>query len=896
MVHLVKRTARRISTCWHILTRRDRVTSAIDDEMRFHVEMETERLMKAHGLPVEEARRRALVSFGGVEKFKEAGHDAYGLRWLDALLLDSRFSLRMLRKHRGLTMVGAFAMAVAIAVGVTAFEAISAILDSALPWPGGDRVVELEFVGSNPSAPEQQVIHEFAALRGALTTVEHFSAYRNAQHNLVAAETAPEPVQVAEITASAFAMTSTPALLGRCLLPSDEADAASPVLVIGYQAWQVRFGGDANVVGRTVRLGGVPRTVVGVMPEGFEFPTTHQFWIPLREDPLKYPRWEGPSLSMFGRLAPGVTIEQAQAEFAAVAQRTAAPHPDSGLPLRPVVTPYAQVIEDPAVQWALRAGRLFAGALTVVVAINLAILVYARTVTRRGEIAVRSALGASRRRILAQLFIEALALALLGAAAGLGLARYALEVIQTLNDTGGGLPFWINFELSPGAVMFALGLAVMAALIMGVLPGLKATRVGLNAHLHELHGRSGTRLGATWTMLIVAQVAVAVAVLPAAVFIASRVIRMELAGAGFPVESIVAGYVGLSPDALPVDRDRLAAMQRELLARLAAEPGVTRVAFSSGIPGFAATRAIRVEDGVRVRARADYIPDVGITDALLPSMTRVGVDAFDTYGVEILAGRGFAAADVGTSNVIVNRSFVDMYLQEPNALGLLFCYENKSSNAAPVWHQIVGVVRDFPAFPLNFQRDVEPTIYHPAGVGDIKRVLLSVRFAGAVPPTFIKRFRDIGAEVDPALQLTSVGIMADLYDTLRKALRSLAWAAALVTASVLLLSAAGIYALMSFTVAQRTREIGIRMALGAPPQRVMLNVFGRAAWQVSAGVVVGSVLSAGAFVAIGLGALRAMPLLLAVAAIMALVALLATLGPARRGVRIQAIAALRADA
>jgi ABC-type antimicrobial peptide transport system permease subunit len=175
-------------------------------------------------------------------------------------------------------------------------------------------------------------------------------------------------------------------------------------------------------------------------------------------------------------------------------------------------------------------------------------------------------------------------------------------------------------------------------------------------------------------------------------------------------------------------------------------------------------------------------------------------------------------------------------------------------------------------------------------------VLLSVRFAGEVPPTFIHRFRDIAAEVDPTLQLTDVSVLADLYATLRAPFRSIAWAAALVTASVLLLSAAGIYALMSFTVAQRTREIGIRTALGAPPRRVLLNVFRRAAWQVAAGVVLGSVLSASAFVAIGVGVVRAMPLLLAVAAIMALIALLATFGPARRGVRIQAIEALRAEA
>jgi cell division protein FtsX len=646
------------------------------------------------------------------------------------------------------------------------------------------------------------------------------------------------------------------------------------VLVIGYQAWQLHFAGDRNVVGRTVTLGGVPRTVVGVMPEGFEFPTVHQFWIPLREDPLKHKRGEGPSLATFGRLAPGVTIQQAQAEVAAIAQQTAAAHPGSGVALRPLVLSYSQqVIEDPALLWAMRAAQWFAGVLTVVVAINLAILFYARTVTRLGEIAVRSALGASRKRILAQLYIEALALALVGAAAGLGLTRYVLDVIETLNEMHGSLPYWINFELSPGAVMFALGLAAMSALIMGVLPGLKATGVSVSANLHELHGRSGTRLGATWTTLIVAQVAVAVAVLPAAVFFASRVVRMELAGAGFAAESIVVAQASRGPGAPAVDRDRVAAQQLELLARLEAEPGVKGVAFSSHVPGFASHRAIRFEDGVRVRARAEHVPDVGITDALFPSTTRVSVDLFDAYGVETLAGRAFTAADVGTTNVIVNDSFVDMYLYEPNAIGLSFRFDNKTANAAPVrWYQIVGVVREFPAFQIN------------------------VRFAGAVPPTFIHRFRDIAAEVDPTLQLTDVSVLAEFYDTLRAPFRSTAWAAVLITASVLLLSAAGIYALMSFTVAQRTREIGIRTALGAPPQRVLLNVFGRAAWQVAVGVVVGSALSAGAFVAIGIGAMRAMPLLLVVAAIMTLVALLATFGPARRGVRIQAIEALRAEA
>jgi putative ABC transport system permease protein len=496
---------------------------------------------------------------------------------------------------------------------------VSDVLDSSLPLPASDRIVALEFIGDEAGTSEEQVIHEFAALRESMTTVEHFSGYRNAQHNLVAAETAPEPVLVAEITPSAFAITNTPALLGRYLLPSDETDAATPVLVIGHQAWQTNFASDPNVLGRTVHLAGVPRTIVGVMPDGFEFPTSHQFWIPLREDPLEYKRGEGPELAMFGRLKTGATMEQAQAEMATIAQQTAAAHPGTGEPLRPVVLPYSQqVVEDPAVQWMMRVAQLFAGVLTMVVAINLAIIVYARTVTRLGEIAVRSALGATRRRILSQLYIESLALALVGAIAGLGLTQYVLGVIQTLSETAGTLPFWINFELSGGAIVFTVALAMVAALIMGVLPGLKATGVGVNANLHELHGRGGTRLGATWTTLIVAQVAVAVAVLPVAVFLAWRIMQMELSGNGFAAESIVVATAGPAPDAPPADRDRLAALQMQLVTRLEAEPGVAGVSFSSSIPGPQRSRAIRFMDGVRVKARAEHIPDVGITDTSHP--------------------------------------------------------------------------------------------------------------------------------------------------------------------------------------------------------------------------------------------------------------------------------------
>lgn len=891
----------RLRSTWRRLRHSPDIDREMQDEMRFHVEMETERLIREQGLSHQEAWRQAHIRFGGVEKYREAGRDVRTFRWIDALLLDSRFGLRMLIKHRGLSLVGAFAMAVAIAVGASMFEAFDEVLDTSLPFAGGERVVALHYVGANPGNPERQVLHDFAALRGQLQTIEHFGAFRDVQHNLVAANTAPEPVPVAEISASAFALTGTAALHGRYLLPSDEAESAPPVAVIGYQAWHTRWGGSPDVVGETISLGGVSRIVVGVMPEGFRFPVNHQFWIPFQEDPLRFERWEGPSIRMFGRLAEGVTMEQAQAEFAAVAQRTAVVHPETRQRLRAVVLPYTREASDlgsPALLWAMRLGQLFVGALTFVVAVNLAILIYARTVTRLGEIAVRSALGASRARILAQLFTEALALSLAGAGAGLVLAYFALDFIQGLNELNGGMPFWIDYELSPAAIVYSLGLSVLAALIMGVLPGLKATGLGLNANLHELNGRAGTRLGPVWTALIVAQVAVAVAVLPAAVYIAAQVVRMEAAGPGFAAESVAVGLAGVDEEARDADRTRVTQRQQELMTRLAAEPGVTGVTFSSNLPGFGGSRDIEFEPGTRLSGMSEFVPDDDSVDTPTPSTIDVGAEMFQVYGVKILAGRDFIASDVGAArNVIVNRSFADTYLADGNALGARFRYVRARDGVdATESYQIVGVVRDFPSFPPNLTRDGEPTIYHPVAAGSIDPVMLSVRFAGPVPAGFVDRFRAIGAEVDPALQLRRVGPLADRYAELRTVWRSLAWAIALVTLSVLLLSAAGIYALMSFTVAQRTREIGIRTALGAPPGRVLWSVFARAARQIVAGVIVGTVISGAGFIAIGLGLSRATPLLAAVAAIMLLVGLFAAFGPARRGLRIQASEALRADA
>ncbi len=265
--------------------------------MRFHVEMEAERLVRDEGLELQEARRLAHVRFGGVEKFKEEGRDARGRQWLDALMLDARLGVRMLVKHRGLTLVGGFAMAVAIAIGATFFEVTTEMLNRALPLEDGERVVSLQGLSTGSGSPAQSMLTDFVAWRDELVSIEQLGVFRTAQRSLVSAGAPPEPVKIAEITASGFGVARTPPLAGRYLLPEDEREGAPAVIVIGHKVWQSRFAGDREIVGRTINLGGLVHTIVGVMPDGFAFPYDHQFWTPLRATPVADEQ-SGPRLHM----------------------------------------------------------------------------------------------------------------------------------------------------------------------------------------------------------------------------------------------------------------------------------------------------------------------------------------------------------------------------------------------------------------------------------------------------------------------------------------------------------------------------------------------------------------------------------------------------------------------
>ena len=420
-----------------------------------------------------------------------------GRAWLSGLSLDLRLAWRMLLKSPGLTVVGVLGIAIGTALGVGAFVVLTGMFYPKLPLDEGERVVALTMLEVESGRPARRLVHEFVTWREELRSVEHVAAATMAVRSLVTGDAPAVDVRAAEMTATAFQVARVPPLIGRSLLPEDENQAAPRVVGIGYELWQSRFDGEPGVVGRTVLVGGVPHEVVGVMPPGFAMPRDQELWTALRVDPGQHERGAGPILYVFGRLAPGVTRERAQAELTVLGRRDAAAFPETHPRLRPLVLPYTYPldgIEDRGDLWNAAVMQLMLSLLLIAIAVNAAVLVYARTALRRGEIAVRTALGASRRRIIAQLFIEALVLSSVGAALGLALAHTVLERFRALMAASGESAFWVDYSLQPRSMLFAAALAVLSACIVGMVPGLKATGRRVQSDLRGLSGAT-VRLG-----------------------------------------------------------------------------------------------------------------------------------------------------------------------------------------------------------------------------------------------------------------------------------------------------------------------------------------------------------------------------------------------------------------
>lgn len=896
----------RMRSLWQGARRRDDIDAGIREEFEHHIAMRARDLEHA-GTPAAEARRQARLEFGSTGHFREETRASRGLAKLDRIRfswLDVKLGFRMLARYPGLTLVGGFAIAFAICAGATMFEFITQTISPKLPFAEGDRIVALRLWDAEQSDVEPRIAREFTEWRRSLRTVTDVGAARTVERNVATGDGVGQPVRYAEMTAAGFAVTRVSPILGRPLVAADERPGAPDVVVIGYDTWQQRFGGDSAVLGQRMRLGRATAEVVGVMPKGFAFPAIHDLWAPLRVEEGAWPPREGPSLVVFGRLAPGASMKDARAELSVLAARAAQDYPQTHRHLRGEVKHYPRSLLDvPAIEaTAMMSSNLIAIMLLVLICSNVALLMFARAASRENEIAVRTALGASRNRIVTQLFAEALVLGGIAAVIGLVAASrtidWAYYVLQiSIMGSKPGTPFWFDGSLSPATIVYATLLTLLGAAVAGILPALKVTADDASATLKQASaGGRGLRFGGIWTFVIVTQVALTVA-FPAVAFMSKKeAVELSSYTAGIRLEEYLTAELDLDPE-LEAGADtsqaafvaRYAAAMTGLERRLLADPAVAGVTWAGRLP-----RMTHFPQSIEVQG--ETAPPLDEEKGHQASPSEVAPNFFDVMGRPVIQGRAFHAGDMhGESGaVIVNESFVRDILGGRPPLGRQLRYISKEEGVEPgPWMEIIGVAPDL---GTKDQDGDAAAIYRAVAHGARYPMHVAIRLHGD-PLAFVPALRAAGLATDPTLQLEDVLPLTQVITGEYKFIAGRIRIILAVSTVALILSLAGIYAVMSFTVSRRTREIGMRVALGATAQRVILAVFKRPLRQVTAGVVVGCGLAG--LIAMAMSDMTLTPRgvlsVVTYGVLMLMVCLLACLVPTRRALAIEPTEALRSE-
>jgi putative ABC transport system permease protein len=861
-----------VPTFFHVLLTRLRTLFGLrdherdfDDELEVHLAMAEER--KIHnGMTPREARRTARLELGGLTQLREAGRETRGLPGLDICWLDMKLGVRTMIRYWRLTVVGGLAMTVAFAIAGMVFAVMNQFVEPTLPFEEGDRIVALQIWHTEAQRSQEIRNEDFARWRGPRRSVEDVSAFRNVLRSLRIDNGPTETVSVAEMSASGFDVVRVPPLRGRVFTEADSRSGAKPVVVIGYDVWRTRFSFDPAAVGKLLRLDGTPHAIVGIMPEDFAFPVNHSYWVPLQPPPFGNTEDTEAGLFVFARLAAGAMMESAQLELETLGLLAAGAGPETTQRLRPQVIPYTHAFNDPNT-WVVRLVQFLVGLVLIPPCANVAILMYARVIARQEEFSARYALGAGRGRIIWQLFVETFVLTAAAAGIAFGVVVLAYEYMRS--RLAPVRPFWMwrnssSFEVA----LYLAALAVAAALIVGVLPALHSTGRLLQPGLQSLGSRSRIRLGYVWTTLVIVQVAICVAVLPSAVDGVSY-IRTHVQIPGFAHEVLTAR---VRMDRAPGDfAARFGSAEAELIRRLRTAPGVRAATIGLIAPDSGGSRGvIEIEAGGERRS---------------VSVNNVDEDFFDIFNIRILSGRGFEAADFTPNSdvVIISHSVAEEIAGEVLGRRLRHVISPEPDR----WYEIVGVVESDAANP-------DRQLYHPALLGRVHPSYLALD-VGSDPARASARILEIAGSVDPALRVDEFASLDSLIRRRHTAQYLLAGAIAVMTFSVVFLSGAGIHALMSVILSQRRREIGIRLALGAPQYQLVKDIFLRASFGLAAGSA-GGVLFALLIrrnLPDGWVELQLPGVIPLTAAVMILIGLLAAFGPVRRALSVDPNETLR---
>ena len=793
----------------------------------------------------------------------------------------------MLVKHPGLATIAIVALALGIGLTATMWSITWGGILRGLPFDQADRIIHLERTRPSHDIDSYGVpVSDYAAWREQQKSFEDLAAFSEGTVNLSGSEGRPERYEGGFVTAATFPLLRVTPLLGRNFTEEEVRPGGAAVIILGWDVWQNRFGADPAIIGKTIRANGVSREIVGVMPRGFLFPTNASLWLPRIVDPLALPWGQGDLLEVMGRLRDGVTMPQARREFEAIAARLAQDHPKENEGVGPILQPFTEeyVGQEPIIMlWTMMAAVF---GVFLIACSNVANLLLARAATRTKEVAVRTALGASRWRIVIQHLGESLVLSLAGMVLGTGIAWLGTRLfMDAIRDTDP--PFWIDIRLDGVVLLFTAGISLLAALVSGLIPALQATRANLHDVLKdEGRGTSSLRMGRFSRGLVIVELALAGGLLVAAGFMIQSVVQLARFDFGVPTANVFTARVGLFEASYPDSASRLR-FWAELERRLQELPGQQGAALTAVLPGFEGWQQQFAVEGASYPTERDY-----------PSTRQVAVSPgwFRAFGVAPVEGRLLQPGDIqGALPVaVVTQGFARTHFGTESPLGRRFRIGNGESTEP--WLTVAGVVPDIPFDGTDNDDSLGTAVFTAVAQGDYHFLSLAVRTNGD-PLALTPQVEAVVSGLNPDQPIYWVR-------TLEEGIARNTWFYGvfgtlfmIFGGAALFLATVGVYGVMSFAVSQRTREVGVRMALGASARDVTTMFLKQGGRQVLIGLSLGILLAFG--LARGLSLVlfhvnTANPLMYAgVTLVLAATCLLATFVPARRAMRVDPMEALR---
>ncbi len=812
---------------------------------------------------------------------------------------DVRFAVRLLFKDKWFTLVAAVALALGIGVNATVFTFVNAVLIRGLPFDDPDRILAL---GSRDPVRDRNMgvsYLDFKDWREAAHSFTALAAYTGNTINVSDEGRLPERFSGAFMSANSFRLIGQHPLVGRDFLPEDDRAGAAAVVILGNGIWKNRYGGDPSILGRTIRLNDVPSVIIGVMPEGFRFPQNTDLWqsVATVQDLDKQQR-NSRQFEVFGRLASGVTQAQAQAEMLAIGARLTHDYPDTNKDVQPTVQTFNQRMNGGPIKVVF---LTLMGAVSFVLLIacaNVANLLLARSAHRSREISVRVSLGATRWRIVRQLLVESVLLALISGVLGLALSTVGIRLFDAATRDV-GKPYWIQFTMDGRVFAFLAGICLGTGVIFGLAPALHVSKTDVNEVLKDggRSGSAGVRARRWAGALVIAELALTLVLLAGAGFMMRSFLALYRMDLGIETSHLLTMRLVLPERKYPAIEQRLAFYER-LENRLRANHRIESVTIASNLPmqgGFGRRLAI---DG-RPLAQGEQPPNV--------TMLTVDPRYFDTVGLKLVRGRVFTDTDgtAGHESAIVNQRFAQVHFGKDDPIGRRIVLSLDLGGGAPptggiptsLAATIVGIV---PNVRQRNQSEPEPdaVAYLPFRTDPRGFMNLMARSQGD-PAALTPILREEVRAIDADLPVFDIRTMDENLVRQRWPFRVFGTMFAIFAGIALVLAAVGLYAVTAYSVTQRTQEIGVRMALGAQSNQVMWLFLRRAFFQLAVGLTIGI---AGAF---GVGQIfqstsllvqsngRDPLTLVSIAVLLTVVALVACLWPARRATRLDPLVALR---